>query len=172
MCSARRPRALTALVWRAAVTPLNVPAHLSSADRRALSGFVEGARLILANQQTWEHDTLGTASHTFSMQHDLVLARQDWVVKNDALALLNVAVAPDVGFTVGAYSDLRWVPHSSYVGHQVGPMVAVSFERVTPEVRTIDLFVRGGYYTHHVTRSDELTILGGVSIDYDLGGVR
>lgn len=132
----------------------------------------EGARLIVANQQAWEHDTLGDQSHYYSMKHDLVLARQDWLVQNDALALLNVAVASDVGFTVGAYSNLRWVPSSSYVGHQVGPMVAVSFERVTREVGTIDLFVRGGYYTHHVTRGDELTILGGISIDYDLGGVR
>ena len=50
--------------------------------------------------------------------------------------------------------------------------MALGFDRVSNEVGSITPFVRGGYYTHHVTRLDELTALAGVSIDYDLGALR
>lgn len=143
--------------------------------RGRLQGAVplsHGVRLIVVNQQSWEHDTLGGEPFYYSLKHDLVLARRDWIVTNDALVLTEIAVASDIDFTVGAYSNLRWVPRSGYVGHQVGPLVALSFEGVTDEVSSVTLFVRGGYYTHHGTREGELTVLGGVSIDYEIGGSR
>jgi 2C-methyl-D-erythritol 2,4-cyclodiphosphate synthase len=31
--------------------------------------------------------------------------------------------------------------------------------------------VRGGGYTHHAIREGEATILGGVAVDYDFGGL-
>jgi len=80
--------------------------------------------------------------------------------------------ADDATLRGGAYSNLRWVPRSDYVGHQVGPIVAVTFERVDTHVPSISAFVRAGYYTHHGTRQDELTVLGGLSVDYDFGALR
>ena len=49
---------------------------------------------------------------------------------------------------------------------------SVTFEDVDPAVPSLSFFVRGGYYTHHVSRQDELTVLGGVSVDYDLGAIQ
>ncbi|MCA9607429.1 MAG: hypothetical protein KC619_17605 [Myxococcales bacterium] len=144
-----------------------------------LSGQLQGAipfsddvRLVLANRMTFQHDDIGAAPFYYAQEHDLVLARSDWVVHNDALALAEIRAASDILVRAGAYSDLRWVPRSGYVGHQVGPLAALSFERVSPEVSEISVFVRGGYYTHHVIRCDQLTVLAGLSIDYDLGPVR
>lgn len=143
-----------------------------------LSGQLQGAiplgdagRLLIADRMTFQHDDQGDAAFYYSLEHDLVLARSDWVVRNDAFVLAEFPV-DDVTIRAGAYSDLRWVPRSEYVGHQVGPIVAVTFERVDAHVPSISAFVRGGYYTHHGTRQDELTVLGGLSVDYDLGALR
>jgi len=142
-----------------------------------LSGQLQGAvplgdagRLLLADRMTFQHDTQGDAPFYYSLEHDLVLARGDWVVHNDAFALAEFPV-DDVRIAGGAYSNLRWVPRSDYVGHQVGPIVAVTFERVDTHVPSISAFVRGGYYTHHGARRDELTVLGGLSVHYDLGAL-
>lgn len=144
-----------------------------------LSGQLQGAipfsddvRLLLVDRMTFQHDTIGDASHYYSLEHDLVLARSDWVTHNDGLVLAEIRAAEDLVVRAGAYSNLRWVPRSGYVGHQLGPLAAVTFRNVTREVSSLSIFVRGGYYTHHVTRADELTVLGGLSIDYDLGAVR
>lgn len=144
-----------------------------------LSGQLQGAipfssdvRLLLVNRMTFQHDDIGDASHYYSMEHDLILARSDWVSLNDGLVLAEIRAASDIVVRAGAYSNLRWVPRSGYVGHQVGPLAAITFERVTPEVTGLSIFLRGGYYTHHVTRADQLTVLGGLSIDYDLGAAR
>ena len=130
------------------------------------------ARLLASNTITFEHDTLGSATHYYSPRHDLVLARQDWVVLNDALVVAEIPLAPDVDILAGAYSNLRWVPRSGYLGHQVGPLLAVKFEHPADSVDTIGIFVRGGWYTHHGTRGGQPTLLGGLSVDYDLGGLR
>ena len=77
-----------------------------------------------------------------------------------------------VNMRFGAYDDVRFVPASGYVGPQVGAIAMIGIARAAPEVPEINVFVRGGYYTSHVQRADEYTILGGIAIDYDLGAVR
>ena len=131
---------------------------------------VGDARVLIVDQLRFQRDSMGEAPFYYSVEHDLVLAREDWVVSNDALVLAEIPAAPDLLVRAGVYSNLRWVPQSGYVGHQLGPIVALTFEDVSDEVASITPFVRGGYYTHHVTRADELTVLGGISVDYDLGG--
>jgi len=142
--------------------------------RAALQGAIPvgNGRILVVNQMTFQHDAMGDAPFYYSVEHDLVLARSDWVVHNDAVVLGEVPLETDLLIRMGAYSNLRWVPESCYVGHQVGPIVALTFNDVTDEVYSITPFLRGGYYTHHLTRADELTVLGGISIGYDLGAVQ
>ena len=70
------------------------------------------------------------------------------------------------------YDNLRFVPASGYVGNQVGPIAALTFENVDTHVTGLSVFVRGGYYTHHVSRQDELTVLGGLALDFDFGAIQ
>lgn len=144
-----------------------------------LSGQLQGAlpivdhvRLVMVDRMTFEHADVGDAPYYYSQDHDLVLARSDWVVHNDGLLLAEIEAESDLVIRAGAYSNLRWVPESGYVAHQVGPLFAISFRHPADGVSEITPFIRGGYYTHHGIRADELTVLGGISIDYDLGGVR
>lgn len=143
-----------------------------------LSGTLQGmvplgsVSLILADRTQAAHASVGDAPFRYAPKYDLVVARQDWVVTNDALVLLDVPLDARWTLRAGAYDDLRWVPASGYVGNQVGPIAVLSVREPADAVRGIDLYVRGGWYTHHGPRQDELTVLGGVSVSYDLGRVR
>ena len=114
---------------------------------------------------------LGDAPYYYSMKHDLVLAREDLVLTNSAFLGIEARCASDLLLRVGVYDDLRHVPASGYVGHQLGPIAMVSWERIDPALSGLTIFVRGGGYTHHVFRAGEATILGGLALDYDLGGL-
>lgn len=129
-------------------------------------------RLLIWDEVQLGHVSLGAASHFYSLKHDLVLAGRDWVLENDALLLAEVSLSSDASLRFGAYDNLRYVPSSGYLGHQVGPVLMLSFERPSDEVTRVELFVRGGWYTDHVVREAELTTLGVVSVTYDLGRLR
>jgi hypothetical protein len=129
-------------------------------------------RLLIQDQLIVQSASLGEASHYYDMKWDLVLARQDLVLITGAVLLLEVDLEATTHLRLGAYDDVRVVPSSGYLGHQVGPLVMLTLDRLAPEVPSLSVFVRGGYYTHHVLRADQLTILGGVAIDYDLGTIR
>src|SRR5690606_8682088 len=50
------------------------------------------ARLLIADAFAAQHASMygaeARASHYYSLRHDLVLAEQDWVISNDAVALV------------------------------------------------------------------------------------
>jgi hypothetical protein len=114
---------------------------------------------------------VGEASFYYSMKHDLVLAQRDFVLLSCSFVGVEVRAASDLVLRFGAYDDLRHVPASGYVGHQVGPIAMIEWQRVDPVLPSLAIFVRGGGYTHHVTRAEEATVLAGLAIDYDLGGL-
>lgn len=129
-------------------------------------------RLLIVDQLTTQYAQLGGASHYYDMKWDLVMAREDWVLCNSALLLVDIDLDRTIHLRVGAYDDVRYVPNSGYLSHQVGPIAVLTIDRPTPEVVEVTPFLRGGYYTDHVVRAEEFTILGGVSLTYDLGALR
>ena len=128
-------------------------------------------RVIAASETGLYFVSLGTASHYTSMRYDLVLAREDLVLTNEALLAVDVRAESDLVVRTGIYDDLRHVPASGYVGHQVGPIVMLEWSHVAPSIEHLTVWVRGGMFTHHAIRAGEPTILGGVAVDYDLGGL-
>lgn len=130
-----------------------------------------GLRLLLVSELGLTRTVMGDAPFYYSMKHDLVLAREDTVLCSSSFVGMEIRAASDLVVRFGAYDDLRHVPASGYVGHQLGPLVMLEWQHVTPEVGSLAIFVRGGGYTHHVIREDQATILGGVAVDYELGGL-
>lgn len=128
-------------------------------------------RVIAASETGLYFVSLGTASHYTSMRYDLVLAREDLVLTNEALIAVDVRAESDLIVRTGLYDDLRHVPASGYVGHQVGPIVMLEWSHVAPSIEHLTVWVRAGMFTHHAIRAGEPTILGGVAVDYDLGGL-
>ncbi len=129
-------------------------------------------RILFQDQLMMQYAVLGDASHYYDMKWDLIARRQDWVLINSAVLLLEIDLDATLHLRVGAYDDARFVPQSSYLGHQVGIIAMLGIDRPAPEVGHVTPFVRTGYYTDHVVRRDEFTILGGVDISYDLGAIR
>lgn len=133
--------------------------------------FGGGTRLLFGNELGLSFVAMGDAAFYYSMKSDLILAREDMLLTNSAFIGIEHRVAPDMLLRIGAYDDLRHVPASGYVGHQVGPIAMVEWQRPAANIGTLTVFVRGGGYTHHVVREGEATILGGVAVDYTLGGL-
>ncbi len=133
--------------------------------------FSAGTRLVFGNELGVSFVALGDADFYYSMKSDLILAREDVLLTNSTFLGIEHRVASDMLFRLGAYDDLRHVPASGYVGHQVGPIAMVEWQRPAANIGTLTVFVRGGGYTHHLVRQGEATILGGVAVDYTLGGL-
>jgi hypothetical protein len=129
-------------------------------------------RLLIADQLTAQYAEIGAAPFYYDMRWDLVMAREDWVLINNAVVLVDIPLDATLKLRAGAYDDLRYVPRSGYIGHQVGPIVALTIEHPAPEVPEVTPYIRAGYYTDHVVRAEEFTILAGVSVTYDLGAVQ
>lgn len=133
---------------------------------------VGASRLLIASAFAAQHATVGPASHYYSLRHDLVLAQQDWVLSNEAVLLLELPMQPGSTVLFGAYDQARFVPRSGYLGHQLGPIAALHFDSPAPLVTGLDVYVRGGFYTDHVTRAGQPTVLGGVAVHYGEGSAR
>lgn len=126
-------------------------------------------RLLMVDELTLEHVTLGEADFHFDPRRDAVLARQDWVLGNRAMLLLEARVEGSL-LRLGAYHDLRFVPRSESLASQLGGMVALAVD-AGPSVPELMPFLRMGAYTDG-TRAGSFTLLGGVMIRYDVLRVR
>ena len=63
-------------------------------------------------------------------------AREDMLLTNSAFVGVEHRVAPDMLLRIGAYDDLRHVLASGYVGHQVGPIAMVEWQRLAASIGT------------------------------------
>ncbi len=142
-----------------------------SATLQGALDLPDGWRLLLVSEWGLSRSVIGESPFYYSMRYDLVLAREDFVVTGGSFVGAEARLASDLVMRFGAYDDFRSVPSSGYVGHQLGPLAMLEWQHVTPEIGALVIFVRGGGYTHHVVREGEATILGGLAIDYELGGL-
>jgi hypothetical protein len=128
-----------------------------------------GARLLLASELGVARERFGDQPFYYSMKHDAIMAGEDTIVLSSSFVGFELPAAPDLVFRFGGYDDLRFVPGSGYVGHQLGPLAMLEWHHVTPEIASLAVFVRGGGYTSHLYRTGEATVLLGLAIDFDLG---
>lgn len=142
-----------------------------SATLQGAIDLPDGWRLLLLSEWGLSRSVLGADAHYYSMKYDLVLAREDFVVTGSSFLGAEARVASDLVVRFGAYDDFRTVPNSGYVGHQLGGLAMLEWQHLTPEIGALAVFVRGGGYTHHAIREGEATILGGIAVDYELGGL-
>lgn len=127
---------------------------------------------ILAFDAFWaDLDTIGEAAFWLNVRHDLITAESDWVLANEAFAMIAARIdgGPDLRF--GVYSSLRVLPASSYYAHHIGPIFMLAWDRFDRAVASLDVFLRLGLYTDHRERSRELTTMAGISVDWDLGAL-
>jgi hypothetical protein len=132
--------------------------------------------LLLTNSLAGEYWQLGHAPYYVNLRRDVVLARNDWLLKNTALVAFEVHARKGPGVRVdvrlGVTDDLTEVPASGQLVNIVGGWLSVLVRRAG-RLRDIEPFVRVGGYTHHPFRTDTavvpyapLQLFGGLSLAF------
>lgn len=121
-------------------------------------GFVETPGVIF-----WY---MGKGPYYSHPRDDVTLARLDWVVRNSALALMEYSPHDVVTFRLGAVDELKYVPHSGYVGHLAGFLVSTVFKPVGPGLE-IQPFIRATQYIMH-RKAEGVLMVGGLNVFYAL----
>jgi len=105
------------------------------------------------------------------VRDDLITRRGDWVFAHEGVALFGFVLPGGPSLRFGAFSSLRNVPASGYVGHRFGPLAMVSVPWADAAVEAVDVFIRLGVYTHHRFRAGQVSTMAGIGVDLDMGGV-
>ncbi len=141
----------------------------------ALSTILQGAiplgplRAILWDELQLEHVRLGEAPYHYSARHDAVLARDDDVIGNWAMALLEIPLgSPDLALRLGAYHDLRHLPRAGATFQQLGGVAMLAATRPDPAVGEVLAFARAGAWIEHERRAGDFALLAGVLVRYEL----
>jgi len=145
--------------------------------RATFSGTLQGmvpignTRILFLNKLAGERAHVGESPYYYDVRNDIVRARADWLLMNDVFLGIDVVVDSSIIFRAGVYDSLRYLPASGEANNQIGPLVMMIFDRPNKALAAVEPFVRAGYYTHHGSRDGEATILGGISLRYDLGSL-
>ena len=125
-------------------------------------------RAIAWSELSLEHVRLGEMPFYYSARHDAVLARDDDVLGNWAMALLEIPVASDLALRLGAFHDLRHVASSDVTYQQLGGVAMLGATRPIPEIGELLAFARAGAFVEHERRAGDFTLLAGLLIRYEL----
>ncbi|AKT40198.1 hypothetical protein [Chondromyces crocatus] len=143
-----------------------------SATLRARIGSPRGPGLIVVDTFIADRWSVGDESFSYNMRRDLIVAQQDWVIRNTGALIGEFPVTPDTSLRVGASDWLTTAPASGRVTNVLFGLASVRFLRVTPTVREVSPFVLMGAYTHHASssqfRTAEPILMLGASASYEL----
>jgi len=126
--------------------------------------------LVLVSLPWLEINVLDRGDYWVDVRDDVIAANGDWIVANEGVLLFGWHVPEGPTVRLGAFTALRAVPASGYVGHRMGPFLAATFPRPDRVVSAVDVFIRLGVYTHHRFRQGSVSAMAGASIDFDHGG--
>jgi hypothetical protein len=150
----------------------NAQARTASGVNVTLSARLQGElpvftqTLVVTNSFQLDYWYVGEGSHYYNARRDVVLARSDWVVKNNANLLFKVKASKEVSLQFGVQDDFTFVPASNYVANIIGVFLSVPIRR-EGFLRDIEPFVRFGAYTHHAYRSG-FQLFAGISIAWGM----
>jgi hypothetical protein len=114
---------------------------------------------------------LGEGEHYLNLRWDAIMAREDWILANEAFFGFETPLTPDFSLRYGGSSSYRLVPASGYAAHQLALFVMGYWPRASAAVLELSPFLRAGYYVEHAFRGDSFSVLLGVTMQYDLGAI-
>lgn len=120
----------------------------------------------ILNVEFW---SLGPEEFYVNLKRDLILARSDWVLANEAILCLEIPVGTRYLIRVGAFDTTRYVLESGTLSNLVGGMLMLNIPvSRSGTVRNLTPLVRVGAYTHHPFRTGEVGAQLAVMVSYDL----
>ena len=131
--------------------------------------LTDDIELVFSANPWVEINVLERDSHWVDVRDDLITAPGDWVFAHEGVLMLGVILPEGPRLRFGAFSALRNVPASGYVGHRFGPLALASFPWPDAAVEAVDVFIRLGVYTHHRFRRWQVSTMAGVGVDLDMG---
>jgi hypothetical protein len=119
------------------------------------------SRVALAATDTLsaEYWAVGSDAFWVNQRRDVILAHNDWLVKNTA-AILVALEHGRATVHVGIFDDLTIVPRAGYVANIVGGLAMIDFRHVTASLHEMSAFITIGDYTEHAFRGGATALLG------------
>ncbi len=127
--------------------------------------------LVLSLNPWLEVNVLDRGAYWANLRDDLISAQGDLVFAHEGVLMLGLVLPGGPALRLGAFSSLRNVPASGYVGHRFGPLAMASIPWPDEMVESVDVFIRLGLYTHHRFRTWQVSTMAGVGVDLDMGGL-
>jgi hypothetical protein len=143
-----------------AAAGLNVTLAVNLQAQIPLAGPVQ---LVVTNSTAFDYWNLGPRAFYLNARRDFVMARSDYLWKNTAFLMLEIAAAPGIGVRLGATDDLCFQPRYSVLSNIVSGWASVPMRRDGGELRDIEPYVRAGAYTSHGWRHG-FQLMFGVSL--------
>lgn len=127
---------------------------------------VGAQHLVITNTTQAEYWYVVGGSHNYNLRRDVILAKSDWLVKNNATIAFKVRASDTVSLQFGVQDDFTFVPASNYVANIIGAFVSVPIRR-NGFLRDIEPFARFGAFTHHAYRVG-FQFFGGISMAWGM----
>lgn len=125
--------------------------------------------IVLSDILNIEYWSLGPEEFYVNLKRDVILARSDWVLANEAILCLEIPVRSLFSIRVGAFDTLRFVLEAGTISNITGGMLMFNFPvSRSGVVRNLTPFVRVGAYTNHPFRQGEVSAQLAVMVSYDL----
>ena len=124
--------------------------------------------LIILNVMMMEFWNVGEADYYANLRLELVLARSDWALVNEAMVFLEIPLTSDLSLRLGAYDSLKYGIESRQINNNVGFMAMVNWPQLGRAVRNLAPFFRLGFHTHRPFDDGVVTLFLGVMMDMDL----
>lgn len=127
--------------------------------------------IVLYDQLTYEHWSLGDEPFYVNLKRDLIFERMDWVLTNEAILCVEIPLNSNLNLRVGGFDSLRYLPRSGGLNNLVGGMVMLNIPRGGRTTRDVSPFVRVGGYSHHSFRRGEVSAVVGLTMSYDVASI-
>jgi hypothetical protein len=124
--------------------------------------------LLAVNSASYQLWRLGDAAYYYNVRYDLAMARRDWILRETALVLVNHDLSDRLKVRFGVTDDLSWVNGSGHHQNLLGALVTGVISRWPGPRSETQPFLRVAVYTRHADRQDELQLLAGVGVTFDL----
>lgn len=136
---------------------------------RARVPLSESVGVVLLSMLSFEYWDIGDQAFYLNLRRELPVAQSDWFLSNELIVAAELIVTEHFRLRVGAYDAVRYVFESSYLANQAGLLVMGYWPTPGGVVRELSPFLRAGIYTHHAFRVGQVSLLGGVLVNYELG---
>jgi hypothetical protein len=132
--------------------------------------------LIILDSLGYELWKVGEGEHYVNLRHEVVMARFDSLISNEAMLMLEIPATQNISVRVGGYDSLRYVPNAPdghNLNNSVGLLAMVAWAQNGDHVRGLTPFIRVGWYTDRPTERQGLTtVFLGLLFNVDIAHAR